>query len=93
MTDKPSKAEKRQQRQEEKAQAHKAKSVRFSSSVENSAIKAVKIAPIPELSLKAVKVQEEPSRNKSLYLSGEELFSIICNLTWCTTVSDLNGKW
>jgi len=93
MTDKPSKAERRQQRQEEKAQARKAKSVRFSSSVENLAIKTVKIAPIPELSLKAVKVQEEPSRKKSLYLPSEELFSITCNLTWCTTVSDLDGKW
>jgi len=93
MTDKPSKAERRQQRQEEKAQARKAKSVRFSSSVENPAIKTVKIAPIPELSLKAVKVQEEPSRKKSLYLPSEELFSITCNLTWCTTVSDLDGKW
>ena len=93
MTDKPSKAERRQQRQEEKAQARKAKSVRFLSSVENLAIKTVKIAPVPDLSLKTVKVQEEPSRNKSLYLPSEELFSITCNLTWCTTVSDLDGKW
>lgn len=93
MTDKPSKAERRQQRQKEKAQAREAKSVRLSSSVEGSAIKTVKIAPIPELSLKVVKVQEEPSRSKSLYLSSEELFSITCNLTWCTTVSDLDGEW
>ena len=93
MTDKPSKAERRQQRQKEKAQAREAKSVRFSSSVESSAIKTVKIAPIPELFLKVVKVQEEPNRNKSLYLPSEESFSITCNLTWCTTMSDLEGEW
>ena len=93
MTDKPSKAERRKQRQEKKAQARKAKSVRFSSSVENLVTKTVKIAPIPELSLKVVKVQEEPSRNKSLYLPSEESFAITCNLTWCTTVSDLEGEW
>jgi hypothetical protein len=73
MKDKPSKAERRKQRQEEKAQARKVKSVRFSSSVDHSVIKTVKIAPIPELSLKVVKVQEEPSRNKSLYFPSEEL--------------------
>ena len=93
MTDKPSKAQRRQQRQDEKAQARKVKSVRFSSNVENLAIKTVKISPIPELDLKLVKVQEEPSRNKSLYFPSEELFSISCNLTWCTTVSDLGGTW
>ncbi|MFN7716465.1 MAG: hypothetical protein ACK5QS_13435 [Pseudanabaenaceae cyanobacterium] len=93
MTDKLSKAEKRKQRQEEKAQARKAKSVKFSSSAEDAVVKTVKIAPIPELSLKVVKVQEIPSRNKSLYLPSEESFTITCNLTWCTTVSDLQGKW
>lgn len=93
MTDKPSKAEKRRQRQEEKAQAHRAKSVKFSSSVENLATKAVKIAPIPELALKVVKVQENPSRNKFVYLPNEEAFSKACHLTWCTTISDLEGEW
>jgi hypothetical protein len=86
MTDKPSKAEKRRQRQEEKAQARKAKSVKFSSSVESWATKTVRIAPIPKLDLKVVKVQEQPSRNKSVYLPNEEAFSIACHLTWCTTI-------
>lgn len=93
MTDKPSKAEKRIQRQEEKAQARKAKSVKFSSSVESLAIKTVKIAPIPDLDLKVVKRQEQPSRNKCVYLPNEEAFSIACHLTWCTTISDLEGEW
>ena len=93
MTDKLSKAEKRRLRQEERAQAQKAKSVKFSSSVENLVTKTVKIAPIPELNLKIVKVQEQPSRTKSVYIPSEEVFSIACNLTWCTTRSDLEGEW
>lgn len=43
MTDKPSKAEKRRQRQDEKAQASKAKSVKFSSSMESLATKTAKV--------------------------------------------------
>jgi len=65
MTEKPSsKAEKRKQRQEGKAKERKAKSVKFSSSMENLVTKTVKISPIPELDLKVVKVQEQPIRNK-----------------------------
>jgi len=94
MTDKPSsKAEKRRQRQEEKAQARKAKSVKFSSSMESLATKTVKIAPIPEIASKVVKVQEQPSRNKSIYLPNEEAFSITCNLTWYVEISDTEGEW
>jgi hypothetical protein len=93
MTDRLSKAEKRKLRQQEKAQAQKTKSVKFSSSVENLATKAVRIAPIPELNLKLVKVQEQPNRNKSVYIPSEENFSNNCNLTWCTTISDLEGEW
>lgn len=93
MTDKLSKAEKRKLRQEEKAQAQKAKSVKFSSNAENLVTKTVKIAPIPELNLKIVKIQEQPDRTKSVYIPSEETFSIACNLTWCTTISDLEGEW
>ncbi len=93
MTDKLSKAEKRKRRQEEKAQAQKTKSVKFLSSVENLATKTVKIAPIPELNLKIVKVQEQPNKTKSVYIPSEEKFSNDCNLTWCTTISDLEGEW
>ncbi|NES20921.1 MAG: hypothetical protein F6K41_18805 [Symploca sp. SIO3E6] len=93
MTDKLSKAEKRRRRKEEKAQAQKAKSVKLSSNVENLGTKTVKIAPIPDLNLKIVKVQEEPSRAKSVYIPSEEAFSIACNLTWCTTRSDVEGEW
>ncbi|NER20972.1 MAG: hypothetical protein F6J96_09720 [Symploca sp. SIO1C2] len=93
MTDKLSKAEKRRRRQEEKAQARKAKSVKLSSNAENLGTKTVKIAPIPELNVKTVKVQEEPSRAKSVYITSEETFSNACNLTWCTTMSDLEGEW
>lgn len=62
MTDKLSKAEKRKRRQEEKAQAQKTKSVKFLSRVENLVTKTVKIAPIPELNLKIVKIQEQLSQ-------------------------------
>lgn len=93
MTDRPSKAEKRRRRQEEKAQTRKVKSVKFSSDVETLVTKTLKIAPIPELDLKIVKVQEQPSRNKVVYIPNEEHFSIDCNLTWCTTRSDLEGEW
>lgn len=93
MTDKPSRAEKRKQRQEEKAQAHKAKSVKFASSMQDSVTKTVKIAPIPEIASKSIKFQEEPSRSKSVYLPNEAAFSIACNLTWCTTISDVEGEW
>ncbi|NEQ98187.1 MAG: hypothetical protein F6K30_15960 [Cyanothece sp. SIO2G6] len=93
MTDKRSKAEKRKQRQEEKAQKQKAKSVKFASSMEDFTDKTVKIAPIPEIALKLVKIQEEPSKSKSVYLPNEDAFSLACNLTWCTTISDIEGEW
>ena len=80
-----SRAEKRKQKQEGKAKKRKAKSVKFSSSMENLVTKTVKIAPIPELDLKVVKVQEQPIRNKFVYLPNEEAFSMACHLTWCTT--------
>ena len=48
---------------------------------------------VPDLDLKVVKVQEQPSRNKFVYLPNEQAFSIACHLTWCTTISDLNGEW
>jgi hypothetical protein len=93
MTDKLSKAQKRGLRQEKKAQAQKEKAVKHLSGVENLATKTVKIAPIPELDLKIVKVQEQPDRTKSVYIPSEEKFSVDCNLTWCTTMSDLEGEW
>jgi hypothetical protein len=88
-----SRAEKRKQKQEGKAKKRKAKSVKFSSSMENLVTKTVKIAPIPELDLKVVKVQEQPIRNKFVYLPNEEAFSMACHLTWCTTISDSEGEW
>jgi len=93
MTDKLSKAQKRGLRQEKKAQAQKEKAVKLLSGVENLATKTVKIAPIPELDLKIVKVQEQSDRTKSVYIPSEEKFSFDCNLTWCTTRSDLEGEW
>jgi hypothetical protein len=93
MTDRLSKAEKRKLRQEKKTQAQQEKSVKFSSTIENLAVKAVKISLIPELSLKNVKIQEQPQRSKSVYIPGEEKFSNACHLTWCTTISDLEGEW
>lgn len=97
MIDKLSKADKRKLRQEEKAQSRKTKSIRFSSSVESLVTKTVKIAPIPNLNVKIVKVQEQPdhskSVSKSVYIPNEENFSNTCNLTWCTTMSDREGVW
>jgi hypothetical protein len=93
MKDKPSKAERRQQRQEKKAQVDRVKSVKFSAGLDDLAVKAVKIAPIPELALKTVKIQEKPKRSKSLYFPSEASFSNTCSLTWCTTVSDVEGEW
>lgn len=93
MTDKFSKAQKRRLRQEEKAQAQKEKAVKLLYGVENLATKTVKIAPIPELDLKIVKVQKQPDRTKSVYIPSEEKFSLDCNLTWCITISDLEGEW
>jgi hypothetical protein len=92
MTDKLSKAQKRIKKKKDKAEASKAKSVNFSSSVEISASKTVKIAPIPVIVLKNVQNQEQPSIKKSVS-SPKEAFSTACNLTWCDTQSDLEGEW
>lgn len=93
MTDRPSKAEKRQQRQERKNQEDKRKSVRFAENiVANLTDKTVKIAPILELN-KAVKTEEEPTNTKTVYIPNEENFSNDCTLTWCITHSDVEGEW
>lgn len=93
MTDKLSKAEKRQLRKKEKEEK-RAKSVKIATESEQLAIKTLKIAPIPEICSKVVKIKkEELSRDKTVYLPSENTFSRDCNLTWCTTRSDKDGEW
>ena len=93
MTAKLSKSEKRRRRKEEKEQARKKKSVKFPSGMQSEVSKNVKIAPIPLLDLKTVKVHEKPSATKSLYIPTENVFSNSCNLTWCNSISDVRGNW
>lgn len=94
MTKKKSKADKRQLRKDKKDEARKDKSVRFSSTSDNLAAKTVKIAPIPEIASKTLRTHEAPEQSKSVYIPNEELFSITeCNLTWCTSHSDIDGEW
>jgi hypothetical protein len=89
-----SKAEERKLRKGKKDEARKEKLVKFSSTTGNLAAKTVKIAPIPELASKTLKIHEAPTQSKSIYVPDENTFPITeCNLTWCTSHSDLDGEW
>lgn len=93
MKGKPSKAERRRQRQEERAQECREKSTRLVANLPDLGVKKIKVATIPHLSLKVVRSQENPARDKSIYSPSVDEFSNECSLTWCTTHSDLAGKW
>ncbi|MEM9449967.1 MAG: hypothetical protein AAGA75_15690 [Cyanobacteria bacterium P01_E01_bin.6] len=90
--DKLSKAERRKQKREEKA-LKKKKAVKFPPGFEEPPTEAKRIAPIPDLHLKIVKFHEKPTQDKSVYIPTVEVFSLDCHLTWCTTISDLDGEW
>jgi hypothetical protein len=93
MKDKPSKAEKRVQRQIEKAQSAKGKSVKFPSGEGSLGAKTVRIAPIPDIVLKNVQYQKQADTEKVVYIPNESAFSTACNLTWCKTKADRAGAW
>lgn len=93
MTRKLSKSEKRKKRQEEKERSRQDKAVRLGVDMGGEGKKRVKIAPIPEIPSKVVKVHGVPNQSKSVYTATESGFSNDCHLTWCTTIADVEGEW
>lgn len=93
MNNRPSKAEKRRQRQEERSRVRKDKIVRLPNSLLGPGVKSLRIAQIPELESKKVRYHEQPIRSKTIYVPTQLEFSSGCNMTWCTSISDVEGEW
>lgn len=88
-----SKAESRKLRQRKKGEAQKQKSVRFASSINIASNKTLKIAPIPDLLGRDVKIRQSPEPQKIVYVPNTEEFSNECSLTWCSSRTDVDGHW
>jgi hypothetical protein len=93
VTDRLTKAEKRELRQADKSAVRQAKAVKFAASIEPSEVKQIKIAPIEGLGDKAVKTAITPRQEKSVFIPNQQELTKDCNLTWCTTHADIEGTW
>lgn len=93
MSERLTKAEKRELRQAEKADSRKVKAVKFATSIEPRDVKQLKIAEIEGLGEKVVKTSINPAQQKSVYIPTQAELTPDCNLTWCVTHADVEGEW
>lgn len=93
MTARPTRAEKREARRIKKNEDQKQKTVKLLASIDLGTLKKLKIAPIQDLGHKAVKAALEPAQLKTVYVPNQDVLTQDCNLTWCTTHSDVKGEW
>lgn len=93
MTSRPTRAERRAERRTIKDADRQQKAVKLAASIDPSTLKRLKIAPIQELGKKVVKAEIQPAQLKTVYIPNQETLTKDCNLTWCTTHSDVEGEW